>query len=97
MDVPVRQCKPTNVLRMKELKRASQIFCLFGVLLPFNLNSYLSHLLYKKYMLTLGNTNQKKKIKMAHTLIVQRSNNANILVYFLPVCFLYHGTVHTIF
>lgn len=48
-------------------------------------------------MLTIGKTNQKKKTEMAHALIVHGLNGANILVYFLPVCFLYNRTVHTSF
>lgn len=72
-------------------------FLLIWHLPDFNLNSYLSHLLCKKYMLTIGKTDQKKKTEMAHTLIVHGLNGANILVYFLPVCFLYNRTVHTSF
>lgn len=72
-------------------------FLLIWHLPDFNLNSYSSHLLCKKYMLTIGKTNQKKKTEMAHTLIVHGLNGANILVYFLPVCFLYNRTVHTSF
>lgn len=70
------------------------IYLAFGVLPGFNLNSCASHLLYKKSVSTIGNINQNKKIKMAHTLS-RDETGGNILVYFLLVCFQDDRTVHT--